>query len=441
LLRRFIAVHLPASDGREAPDGIGLPPFFKKQRRLHRPTRLETAMTDKRLIRALFGFSALALVLAGCDQQQAAAPQPPPPAEVGVVTVEPQSVPITAELPGRTAAYRMAEVRPQVNGIIQKRLFEEGTEVQAGQQLYQIDPAPYQAALDTAKAEQTRAEATVKSARAKAARYRDLVKMKAVSQQDYDDIVATLAENEAAVTSARAAIRTAQINLDYTRVFSPISGRIGRSSVTEGALVTANQSTPLATITQLDPIYVDVTQSSTELLRLRRDIAAGKIQGADDNQAPVNLFLDDAGTAYEHPGQLKFSEVTVNESTGSVRLRAVFPNPRQELLPGLFVRAVVNQGVRQNAFLVPQQAVVRNADGSATVWVVGDDQKAAPHAVTTERAVDDKWLVTSGLEGGDRVVVEGTQRVAPGAQVVAVQLDPGNPSNQSAANIPNAKAQ
>lgn len=374
---------------------------------------------------------AMLFLATGCDGTGAVAQQGGgqgrPPAEVGVVTLQPQSVDVTTELPGRTTAARLAEVRPQVNGIILKRLFEEGAEVKAGQQLYQIDPAPYQASLDTAKAELQRAEAAAKSARTKAARYRDLVKSRAVSQQDYDDIAATLLENEAQVASAKAAIRTAQINLDYTKVASPISGRIGRSTVTEGALVTANQTQALATVTQLDPIYVDVTQSSAEMFRLRQAVGRGAIQSVE-GKAPVTLLVGGSNDApYPHRGELQFSEVSVDESTGSVRLRAVFPNPNQDLLPGLFVRAKVNWGAAENVFMVPQQAVVRRPDGSAFVWAVGPDGKAAQKTVNAERAIGDKWLVTQGVAPGDRVVVEGIQKVAPGAQVNAVALDAGQP--------------
>ncbi|UEM20331.1 efflux RND transporter periplasmic adaptor subunit [Skermanella mucosa] len=366
----------------------------------------------------------------GCDDTGAVTQQGGqgrPPAEVGVVTLQPQSVDVTTELPGRTTAARLAEVRPQVNGIILKRLFEEGAEVEAGQQLYQIDPAPYQASLDTAKAELQRAEAAAKSARTKAARYRDLVRSRAVSQQDYDDIAATLLENEAQVASAKAAIRTAQINLDYTKVASPIAGRIGRSTVTEGALVTANQTQELATVTQLDPIYVDVTQSSAEMFRLRQAVSRGAIQSVE-GKAPVTLLVGGSNdAAYPHQGELQFSEVSVDETTGSVRLRAVFPNPNQDLLPGLFVRAKVNWGAAEDVFMVPQQAVVRRPDGSAFVWAVGPDGKASQKTVSAERAIGDKWLVTQGVAPGDRVVVEGTQKVAPGAQVNAVALDAGQP--------------
>ncbi|WP_207482165.1 efflux RND transporter periplasmic adaptor subunit [Arenibaculum pallidiluteum] len=369
--------------------------------------------------------AALALAT-GCDGIDATAQQGPqrPPPEVGVVTLQPQTVDVTTELTGRTAAFRQAEVRPQVNGIIRKRLFEEGSMVQAGQQLYQVDPAPYEAALETAKAELARAQAAVNSSRTKAARYRDLVASRAVSQQDYDDIAATLLENEASVAAAKAAVRTAQINLEYTRVLSPISGRIGRSVVTEGALVTANQVQALATVTQLDPIYVDVTQSSAELLRLRRGLATAGKGGADGR--PVSLIGDD-GAPVAQQGELQFSEVNVEESTGSVRLRALFPNPAEELLPGLFVRARVTWGSLDGVYMVPQQSLVRRPDGSAFVWTVGPDQVVSQKVVRAERAIGDKWLVTDGIAPADRVVVEGIQKVAPGARVNAVALDAGKP--------------
>ncbi|EWY37355.1 hemolysin D [Skermanella stibiiresistens SB22] len=374
--------------------------------------------------------AAMFVLAAGCGGADALAQQggpAKPPAEVGVVTLRPQSVEVTTELPGRTTAARLAEVRPQVNGIILKRLFVEGAEVKAGQQLYQIDPAPYQAALDTAKAELARADATANSARTRAARYRDLVKSRAVSQQDYDDIAATLLESEAQVASAKASIRTAQINLDYTKVSSPIRGRIGRSTVTEGALVTANQTQTLATVTQLDPIFVDVTQSSAEMFKLRRAVNHGAIQSVE-GKAPVTLFIGGSEDApYGQQGELQFSEVSVDESTGSVRLRAVFPNPNQELLPGLFVRAKVNWGNAEGVFMIPQPAVVRRPDGSAFVWAVGQDGKASQKTVKTERAIGDKWLVTEGVADGDRVVVEGIQKVAPGAPVTAVALDAEKP--------------
>jgi membrane fusion protein (multidrug efflux system) len=357
------------------------------------------------------------LMLAACDGKQQGAPGGMPPADVSVLTVQPQKITLSTELPGRTSAYRVAEVRPQVGGIVVKRLFEEGTEVKAGQQLYQIDPATYQASVQSALADLAKAKATLKTAEAKAARYADLVQINAVSRQDYDDTVATLDQDKAQILVAEAEVATAKINLDYTKVYAPISGRIGKSSVTEGALVTAGQSTALATITQLDPIYVDVNQSSSELLRLRQDVAAGKLSQNDADKAAVTLTLDGSNHPYDQPGELKFSEVTVDTSTGAVQVRALFPNPQKALYPGLFVRARVEQGVREQAILVPQQAVVRNADGTAMVWVVGAEDKAEPRPVTTSQNIGDKWLVDSGLKSGERVITEGIQKVRPGAPV------------------------
>lgn len=361
---------------------------------------------------------AVLLALGACDdkQKQAGGHAQGGPVPVSVVTVERQAVPLSTELPGRTSAYRVAEVRPQVSGIVLKRLFEEGTDVKAGQQLYQIDPSTYQAAVQSANADLAKARATLKSTEAKAVRYADLVQINAVSRQDYDDVVATQDQARAQVLVAQAALETARINLEYTKVYAPISGRIGKSSVTEGALVTANQIAALATITQLDPMYVDVSQSSAELMRLRQAVAAGTVQQGE-TQAAVRLIVDGAGKPYGQDGKLKFSDVTVDQTTGAVQLRAVFPNPAGELYPGLFVRARVEQGVRDNAILIPQQALVRNPDGSAAVWVVGADNHVVPRPVAVGNAVGDKWLVETGLEAGDRVVTAGLQKIRPGAEV------------------------
>lgn len=362
----------------------------------------------------------LLLALTACDdkagQQQSHAGAMPPP-EVTVTTVERQNAPLFADLPGRTSAYRVAEVRPQVSGIVLKRLFQEGGEVKAGQQLYQIDPATYQAALQSAQADLAKARANVKSVEAKAARYADLVKINAVSRQDYDDAEASLDQAKAEIMVAEAEVKTASINLEYTKVYAPISGRIGKSNVTEGALVTANQTTTLATITQLDPIYVDLNQSSSELLQLRQNIAAGMVKTGDEAAATVHLTLDGASQPYGQPGQLKFSDVTVDQTTGTVQVRAEFPNPRHDLYPGLFVRARVEEGMRERAILVPQPALMRNPDGSGLVWVVGADNKVAPRPVQVGPAVGDKWLIEKGLEGGERVLVAGLQKVKPGIEV------------------------
>ena len=364
-------------------------------------------------------FLLAAAVLSGCgDGEEQGGP---PPAEVSVVTVKPEQLEVTTELSGRTSAYRVAEIRPQVNGIVQKRLFEEGAKVEEGQQLYQIDPALYQADFDAAKAALAKAAANEKAERARAARYKELVAVNAVSKQDYDDVMATLAQSSADVATARANLDTAKTNLAYTKVFAPISGIIGRSSVTEGALVTANQATELATVTQLDPIYVDLTQSATDMLRMKRAMAEGRIQGAKDGKAPVTLKLEGSEEQYGGTGELQFSGVTVAPDTSMVQLRAIFPNPDAELLPGLFVRAIVKQGVLENAILIPQQGVSRTPDGKAQVWLVGEDGKAMRKSVTAVRAIGDKWLITEGLEAGDRVVVAGVQKLQPGIEVHAVE--------------------
>ncbi len=354
--------------------------------------------------------------------------------EVGVVTLAPQRVKIDTELAGRTSAYLIAEVRPQVGGIIKKRLFTEGSDVKSGEALYQIDPAPYQAALDSAKAAAAKAEANLFSARLKAERYKDLVAINAVSQQNYDDAFAALKQAEADVAAAKAAQQTAQINLDYTRVISPISGRIGRSSVTQGALVTANQAASLATIQQLNPIYVDVTRSSTELLRLKRDLASGQLKSA--GKARVKLILED-GTSYPLEGSLQFSEVTVDQGTGAITLRAVFPNPNQDLLPGMYVRATLETGVDEQAILVPQRGVTRNNKGEATVLVLEPDNRVQMRVIEVSRAMGEMWLVASGLKAGERVIVEGLQKVRHGGTAKAAPGVNSGPEDATKA-APNA---
>lgn len=345
--------------------------------------------------------SALVIVLvAACSP--APRPATPPPPKVLVVTLKASAVPITTELPGRVAAFRAADVRPQVNGIILKRLFVEGSEVSAGQQLYQIDPAPYQATYDSASA-------TLASAQAQARRYKLLAASNAVSQQDFDNALA-------ADLRAKADVETAHINLVYTKVLSPISGRISRSAVTEGALVTANQPTALASVQQLDPVYVDVTQPSSTLLRLKREAAAGQLQQNNVGETRAHLRLEDGGD-YTQIGTLQFSEVTVDEGTGSVTLRAVFPNPQRLLLPGMFVRAEIEEGVQKDALLVPQQGISHDQKGDATALVVGPNNVVELRVIGADRAIGDKWLVTSGLKAGDRVIVEGVQQAQPGAKV------------------------
>ncbi len=379
-------------------------------------------MTQKTLSAGLA--VAAALLIAGCGKK-AAPPAPKPPQEVGVVTIHPQKAEIVTELPGRTAAYRIAEVRPQVSGIILKRLFTEGTEVKAGQQLYQIDPATYQAAVDSAQAAVAKAEAAVQVAKLLADRRNKLVATSVISRQDYDDAYASYQQALADVSSAKAALQNAQIDLVYTKVLSPISGRIGRSVVTEGALVTANQATALATVQQLDPIYVDVTQSSTQLLRLQRELADGRLTNADAQTATARLRLED-GTEYPDVGQLQFSEVTVDQGTGSVTLRAEFPNPRRQLLPGMFVRALIKEGDSAAALLVPQKGVTRNLKGEPVAMVVGAGNRIESRVLKTDRAIDNQWLVTDGIKPGDRVVLEGLQKIAPGAEVKPAEIQPAN---------------
>ncbi|GAM09015.1 multidrug resistance protein MexA [Geobacter sp. OR-1] len=365
------------------------------------------------------GFLVCGLTVSGCGKKTAANKPPAGPPEVGVITVQTQKAAITTELPGRTSASLVAEVRPQVSGIIQKRVFTEGSDVKAGQLLYQIDPATYQAAFASARAAEARAEANLIPSRLKEERYRDLVKIKAVSQQDYENAYAAFKQAEAEVAAAKAAVDTARINLAYTKVTAPISGRIGRSTVTDGALVTANQAAALATIQQLGSMYVDITQSSSDLLRLQQTLSSGLLKKGGAAQTRVKLLLEN-GTPYPLEGTMKFSDVTVDQSTGSVTLRSIFPNPKQILLPGLFVRAVVQEGINEQAILVPQRGVTRNPAGNAMVMVVGAEEKVEPRVIKVERTVGDSWLVSDGLKPGDRVILEGIQKARPGTQVKAV---------------------
>ncbi len=385
---------------------------------------------------ATVGILVVSLMVAGCgDKKKAGGPPPSGPPEVGIVVIKPARVALTTELPGRTTPFMIAEVRPQVGGIIRKRLFSEGSDVKAGQVLYQIDPASYQAAFASAKAAEARAEANLIPARLKEQRFRDLVKIKAVSQQDFDDAGATLKLAEADLASAKAAVETARINLAYTKVTAPISGRIGRSTVTDGALVTASQSAALATIQQLGSIYVDVTQSTGDLLKLRQSLSNGVLKKS--NSAQVKLLLED-GSPYPLPGSLKFSEVTVDQSTGSVTLRAIFPNPKQTLLPGMFVRALLEEGVSEHAILVPQRGVTRNPKGDAVVMVVGAEEKAEPRPIKVVRTVGDSWLVSEGLKTGDRVILEGLQKARPGTPVKAVPFGSAPAAPPAAAPQPAA---
>lgn len=353
-------------------------------------------------------------LLAACDGNAPRSASSDP-REVGVVALQPQRVVYTTELAGRVASFLVAEVRPQVSGILQKRLFTEGADVEAGQALYQIDPATYEAALDSAQAALMKAEANVAPARLKVERYRELLSIKAVSKQEYDDAQAAFKQAEAEVAVNRAAVKTARILLEYTRVRSPISGRIGKSAFTPGALVTANQSEALASVRQLDPVYVDITQSSQELLRLRSEFAGGDLRKAAES-AVVRLKLEN-GSVYAHPGKFQFTDVSVDESTGMVSLRALFPNPNHVLLPGMYVRAVLNEGVDEEALLVPQRALLRDPRGQASVLLVNAREEVESRPVQVGRTIGDAWQVLSGLEPGERVIIEGGQNVRPGMKV------------------------
>jgi len=371
---------------------------------------------------------ACGLALTACNRSgppPTAAPAP----EVATVTVAQRRAVLTTELPGRTAPYRIAEIRPQVNGLIQKRLFEEGTDVKAGQELYQIDPAPFQATLDNAKAALGRAEANLPALRSRANRYQEALADKAVSQQDFDDASAALKQAQADIEYYRAMVETARINLGYTRVVSPISGRIGKSTVTDGAIVTAYQPAPLASIQQLDPIYVDVPQSTTELLRLQRRLEEKQLSKDGANGKQVRLLLGD-GMAYPIAGALQFRDVSVDPTTASVILRMVFPNPNGVLLPGMFVRAVVEEGVNEQAILIPQQAIARNPKGDPMALILDSAGKVDQKAVVLDRALGNEWLVTSGLAPGDRLIIEGMQKVRPG--LVAREVPASRPAEAAA---------
>lgn len=374
----------------------------------------------------------VALLAAGCDEQEAQETAERPPPQVGIVTLEPQQVALTTQLPGRTSAYRIAEVRPQVTGILQERRFKQGAQVTAGQTLYKIDPRPYRAAVARAEADLARARAAVNAVRKRKQRFAKLLENNHVSQQRYDDVTAELEQREAEVEVAKAELESTRIDLDYTSVESPIDGKIGPTMMTTGALVTANQDQPLARVTQLDPIYVDIQRSVTELQRLRDQLKRGALKEVAPGEARVALLLE-GGAEYPQPGKLVVSDVTVNNSTGSVTLRAVFPNPDHELLPGMYVRARLSEGVRENAILAPQQGVSRNPQGEATALVVNDENKVAQRQVETERALGSFWLIDSGLEAGDRLIVSGLQAVQPGAEVKPVPADiPNRPGTELA---------
>jgi membrane fusion protein (multidrug efflux system) len=366
----------------------------------------------------------MAAAVTGCGKGEPSMPQMGP-VPVTVATLQSQSVTLTRELPGRVTPYLVAEVRPQVNGIVARRLYEEGGTVRAGQPLYQLDDALYQAELASAKATLARAEATLNTATLNARRSAGLVDIKAVSQQDDENARAALQQAQADKAAAEAAVQRAAVTVGYARITSPISGRIGKSSVTQGALVTANQEASLATVQQLDPIYVDLTQSSAELLSLRRALAAGALESA--RNVPVTIMLED-GTEYAHRGKLEFSDVTVDPATGSYLLRVVVPNPDQVLLPGAYVRALIGTGTRSDALLVPQQGVARDARGGTTAMIADAESKVAVRAVTVSRVVGDRWLVEDGLAPGDRVIIEGLQKIRPGDLVQATEAGAAPPA-------------
>ena len=374
------------------------------------------------------------LLLTGCSRSDTSGPKPATsaPKEIGVVTLKTESVAFNTELSGRTVAPVVAQIRPQVGGILQKRLFTEGALVKAGQVLYQLDPASFEATYASAQAGVRKAESTAATARTVAKRNAELVKIDAISQQVNDQAQAAAAQADADVAVAKAAEQTARINLNRTRIVSPITGWAELSSVTEGALLTADQATALTTVQQLDPVYVHVTQSSSELLRLKRELASGRLQRGNTNEAPIKLLLED-GSTYPHPGKLTFSGVTVDAGTGSVTLRAVVPNPDRLLMPGMYVRAVLQQGVNESVLLVPQQAVTRAPDGSASTVVVGEDNKLVKRPITVGRAIGNRWQVLAGLAAGERVMVEGSQRARVGDTVKASEVVPPAPGRKGSA--------
>lgn len=371
-------------------------------------------MTSHARVSLLSSLIISAVLLTGCDNSgnQQAQPQAP---QVSVHVVHSEPLSVTTELPGRTSAFRVAEVRPQVSGIILKRNFVEGSDIKAGESLYQIAPATYQAAWNSAKGDEAKAEAAAAIAHLTVKRYVPLLGTQYISQQEYDQAVATARQADADVVAAKAAVENARINLAYTKVTSPIDGRIGKSSVTEGALVTNGQADAMATVQQLDPIYVDVTESSNDFMRLKQE----SLQRGDDSKS-VQLIMEN-GQPYSLKGSLQFSDVTVDESTGSITLRAVFPNPQHTLLPGMFVRARIDEGVNPQAILVPQQGVTRTPRGDATVLIVNAQNQVENREVTAAQAIGDKWLITSGLQNGDKVIVSGLQKVRPGVTVKATE--------------------
>ncbi|MCA3876767.1 MAG: efflux RND transporter periplasmic adaptor subunit [Burkholderia sp.] len=389
-------------------------------------------MRVERVPYRLITVATAAVFLAACGKKESAPPPQTP--EVGVVTVQPQSVPVFTDLPGRTSAFLVAQVRARVDGIVLRREFTEGTDVKAGQRLYKIDPAPYVAALNSAKATLAKAQANLVTQNALVARYKVLVAANAVSKQDYDNAVATQGQAAADVAAGKAAVDTAQINLGYTDVVSPITGRVGISQVTPGAYVQASQATLMSTVQQLDPVYVDLTQSSLEGLKLRQDVQSGRLKTSGPGAAKVSLILED-GKTYSEAGKLQFSDVTVDQTTGSVTIRAVFPNPGRVLLPGMFVRARIEECVNENAFLVPQIGVTHDQKGQAVAMVVNASNKVEPRPLKTTGMQGPNWVVEGGLQAGDHVIVQGVDKVRPGATVktVPAQLAPAADAASGAA--------
>ncbi|WP_353683229.1 efflux RND transporter periplasmic adaptor subunit [Thermodesulfovibrio sp. 3907-1M] len=363
----------------------------------------------------IFILSVMFFILTSCGKKQPPAQTP----EVSVITVQAEKVLLTTELPGRTNPYRIAEIRPQVSGIILKRYFTEGSNVKAGDLLYQIDPAPYKAAYDNALAALKRAEATLQSVKARYDRYQELIKVNAISKQEFDDVKAQYEQTLSEIEALKAQVRNAQINLGYTKITAPISGRIGKSNVTEGALVTAYQQMELTRIQQLDPIYVDIPYSTKELRELEKRLEQGRLKYAGKEQNKVKIILED-GTVYPVEGTLQFKDVTVDPTTGSVILRVIVPNPKGVLLPGMFVRAIVKEGINRHAILIPQQAVFRDPKGNPFVYIVDKENKVQIRPVKVDRAIEDKWLVSEGVSEGEQVIVEGVQKIMPGMPVKAV---------------------
>ncbi|MFM0175931.1 efflux RND transporter periplasmic adaptor subunit [Paraburkholderia sediminicola] len=379
----------------------------------------------------LISAATAAVLLAACGPKQSAPPQQTP--EVGVVTVQPTAVPVVTELPGRTSAFLVAQVRARVDGIVLRREFTEGSQVKAGQRLYKIDPAPYIATLNNAKATLAKAQANLASVTAQANRYKVLVAANAVSKQDYDNAVASQGQAVADVASGKAAVDTAQINLGYTDVVSPVSGQVGISQVTPGAYVQASAATLMATVQTLDPVYVDLTQSSLDGLKLRRDMQEGRLKTTGPDAAKVSLILED-GRTYSEKGKLQFTDVTVDQGTGSVTVRAIFKNADKVLLPGMFVRARIEEGTNESALVVPQVGITHDQKGQPTALVVGNDNKVVLRQLVTSGTYGSNWVVESGLNPGDRVIVQGTDKAKPGMQVktIAAQL-PATPASGAAA--------